>query len=97
MANFIVSYDLNGSLPTHQQMDHHIRSLGPAFVCDRVLETVWYLGGPTHTVPLRNYLRQILRPEDRLLVVEARNAAWQNLLVPDAAVKYEIERQPLAA
>lgn len=41
MANYIVSYDLNGSTPTHKQMDAHIAKKA-GWTRGRVLETVWY-------------------------------------------------------
>ncbi len=85
MANFIVTYDLNGPHPTHAEMDAHLNSLGAAFVTDRLLETVWYVAGPATAESLREYVASILRPEDLLLVVEAEGAAWTRLLVdPDA-------------
>jgi hypothetical protein len=40
MANFIVTYDLNGPRPSHKEMDDHLRTLSAAR--GRVLETVWW-------------------------------------------------------
>ncbi|MBX3484802.1 hypothetical protein [Phenylobacterium sp.] len=86
MANFIVSYDLNGPSPSHHEMDEHLQKLGGTR--GRLLETVWYVKteGMTH-VTLRNYVAAILQPEDQLLVVDCYAAAWQNLLVTDASFK----------
>lgn len=80
MANYIVSYDLNGPGPSHEEMDEHVKRIAGHF--GRVLETVWYVGcfGQTD-LSLRDYLASILGSEDRLLVVECRGAAWRNLLV----------------
>jgi hypothetical protein len=97
MANFIVTYDLNGPRPSHKEMDEHLKALGPEFLRGRILETVWYVAGPTHSLPLRNYVQRILGPEDLLLVVEARNATWTKLLVDEAAFKAVFDAQPLAA
>ena len=96
MANFIVTYDLNRPQPTHKQMDAHLRALGPAFLRGRVLETVWYVAGPTTTARLKEYIRRILTPNDLLLVVEARNASWTKLLVNEAEFKRVFESQPSA-
>lgn len=97
MANFIVTYDLNGPRPSHKEMDEHLCALGAAFVTARVLETVWYVAGPTTAGRLRDYAQQILGKEDLLLVVEATWAAWSKLLVNEAAFKSTFERQSVSA
>ncbi|PIW26578.1 MAG: hypothetical protein COW30_14300 [Rhodospirillales bacterium CG15_BIG_FIL_POST_REV_8_21_14_020_66_15] len=79
MANFFVTYDLNGSHPTHQDMDDHIKGICP--VHGRVLETVWYVQYQGSSVQLRDRLRTIMGSEDLLLVIEASDAAWTRLLV----------------
>jgi hypothetical protein len=67
-------------------MDEHLRKLGGTY--GRILETVWYVRSELHDhVTLRNYVAAILHPEDQLLVVDCYGAAWQNLLVADAAFK----------
>lgn len=83
MATFIVSYDLNGPRPSHAELDKHLGALGPMFARGRLLETVWYVAGPTDVVQLRGYLLRILSANDQLLVVEATAAAWSNLLIDD--------------
>lgn len=86
MANYIVSYDLNGPTPTHAEMDKHISQVAGHY--GRVLETVWYVGSSALTcVQLRDYLAQKLRDEDQLLVVECLEAAWQNLLINDESFR----------
>jgi hypothetical protein len=92
MANFIVSYDLNGPKPSHKEMDDHLRKV--CGVRGRILETVWYLTFQGSAAQLRNYVQLILRKEDQLLVVRGSSAAWQNLLVTDAALKNAWEAQP---
>lgn len=79
MANFIVSYDLNGPRPSHQQMDEHLEKLGVPR--GRILETVWYVGHPGSLESLYEHVASILGSEDSLLVVEANEALWANLLV----------------
>lgn len=83
MANFVVTYDLNGPHPSHKEMDDHLSALGTEFLRGRLLETVWYVAGPANTLQLKEYILQILSPNDQLLVVEAANATWKNLLVKD--------------
>lgn len=97
MTNFVVTYDLNGPRPSHKEMDEHLKALGPAFVCDRVLETVWYVAGPTTASRLRDYVNQILGEEDLLLVIEASRSAWSKLLVDESVFKAIFERQSIAA
>ena len=79
MANFIVTYDLNGPHPSHKQMDDLLARLGAKRA--RVLETVWWVDYSGTAEQLRNHLQTILRNEDRLLVCACSSAAWQNLLV----------------
>lgn len=87
MANFVVTYDLNGSYPSHKQMDDHMARAGANRA--RVLETVWWVDYSGTAAQLRDYLRTILRAEDLLLVSAA---AWQNLLVTDQSFKTAFER-----
>lgn len=79
MANFIVTYDLNGPRPSHKEMDDHIRKLAVAY--GRVLETVWWLDYRGTAAELRDQVRTILGREDLLLVIEAKSAAWTGLLI----------------
>lgn len=81
MTNFIVSYDLNGPHPSHKEMDEHLASLG--VIRGRVLETVWYVAYSGTLRSLYDSMRSILGSEDRLLVAEADEAAWHNLLIAD--------------
>lgn len=81
MANFIISYDLNGPSPTHAEVDKHIHNVAEGW--GRVLETVWWVRYSGSASDLYNSLNTILRSEDRLLVCECENAAFRNLLVDD--------------
>lgn len=92
MANFILSYDLNGHRPTHKQMDDHLRALGGEYVRGRILETVWYVAGPTTAVALRGCVQRILSPNDLLVVAEVTGAAWTKLLLDSASFKATFER-----
>ena len=85
MANFFVSYDLNGPAPTHAQMDKHLATLNTTVL--RVLETVWYIQYPGTTNDIYQHARAILSPKDRLLVIAAQSPAWDNLLVSDSVMR----------
>ena len=62
MANFTIGYDLNGSSPTHKQVDEHIRK--GFTICARVLETEWYVVHNGTAAQVRDYMMLILRNED---------------------------------
>jgi len=79
MANFFVTYDLNGPRPSHKEMDEHLEKLGGAR--GRVLETVWYIDYPGNSSQLLDHISSILGSEDLLLVIESKDAAWTSLLV----------------
>lgn len=79
LANFIFTYDLNGSRPTHKEMDDHIKSLG--YACARVLESVWYIGYPGTLKDLADQISEVLSDNDRYLLIEAKNMRMKNLLV----------------
>ncbi len=84
MANYIVSYDLNGPHPSHKQMDEHLEKLGVAR--GRILESVWYIGYAGTQKQLLDYIKQILGKEDLLIVVQASSATWTKLLVDDKSL-----------
>jgi hypothetical protein len=91
MANFSIGYDLNGPLPTHKDVDEHIRK---GFTTrGRVLETQWYIAFDGTTAQVRDYMMKILRKEDRLYVTKCTAAAWNNLLVTDASLKAAFEKE----
>lgn len=84
MANYIVSYDLNGPHPSHKQMDDHLEKLGVARA--RILELVWYIGYSGTKKQLLDHIKSILGKEDLLIVVEANSATWTKLLVNDRSL-----------
>lgn len=86
MKNFIVSYDLNGPRPTHDQFDKHIKACPNCSQYGRILETVWFVQYDGTTKSLFGYLWQIMSPNDRLMVIEGKQALFQNLLINDADV-----------
>ena len=84
MANFIVSYDLNGPTPTHKQVDDLLSKLGANRA--RVLETLWWVDYSGTSEQLRNHLQTIIRREDSILVCQCSSAAWSNLLVDNQSL-----------
>ncbi|MDX1819293.1 MAG: hypothetical protein R3197_00225 [Paracoccaceae bacterium] len=90
MANYIVTYDLNGPTPSHKQIDDHLSRVGANR--GRVLETVWWVDYSGSAEQLFAYLQTIIRQEDSLLVLAVSVAAWQNLLVDGQAFKAAFEK-----
>ena len=84
MANYFVTYDLNGPHPSHREMDKHLEKLG--LLRGRVLETVWYVVYPGTAIQLRDQIASILGKEDLLLVIEAESAAWTKILVDNKSL-----------
>lgn len=80
MANYIVSYDLNGPTPTHQAMDKHMEKAG--WTRGQILETVWYVGTSADIDAVASYVQQILSSNDSLVVVSCLGGRFQNLLIP---------------
>jgi hypothetical protein len=85
MANFIVTYDLNGPRPSHKEMDDHLKKLTANR--GRILETVWWVDYPGTAAALRDQVKTILGSEDILMVIEAKSAAWTKLLVDNASLQ----------
>lgn len=77
--NYILSYDLNGRTPTHAQMDAHIRAFAAEY--GRILETVWYIRSSATLEQVYEYMNRLLSLNDRIIVIEARNAWVRNLLI----------------
>lgn len=79
LANFIFTYDLNGSRPTHTEMDEHIKGLG--LPCGRILETVWYIAYSGDITTLAGLLEKALSDNDRYVLVDANDLQMRKLLV----------------
>ena len=82
--NYFVSYDLNGTRPSHSEMDAHLKKLGPCVL--RVVETVWYIRSSKTLSEVYTYMQSILSVNDRALVIWANQSTFRNLLVPDETV-----------
>lgn len=85
MANYLLSYDLNGPKPSHQEMDEFLEKL--VANRGRVLETVWWVDYSGTAAQLRDRVKTILGDEDLLMVIEAKSAAWTKLLVTNESLK----------
>jgi hypothetical protein len=88
MANYIVSYDLNGPTPTHSQMDHHVERMGH-WSRGRILETVWYIGTSDSLETVYSHFDAALSSNDGLMVVQASEAMFRGLLVTSESVEQE--------
>lgn len=85
MTNYFISYDLNGLRPTHDEMDQHLKRLGSCTL--RVLETVWFVPSSKSRDQMFQYVKDFVSGDDGVLVIEAADCAWDELLVPDAALQ----------
>jgi hypothetical protein len=81
LARYIVSYDLNGSNPTHATMDEHMASARWSY--GRILEAVWFVGTYQSTEQVFDHVNLILSKNDQLLVVRCDEAVWRNLVASD--------------
>ncbi|MGH6697033.1 hypothetical protein [Sphingopyxis sp.] len=85
MANYFVTYDLNGGVPTHKAMDEHMGKAG--WDRGRVLETVWYVGTSQTTSEVFDHVNSILSKNDQILVIEATDASFRNLLISEKSLQ----------
>lgn len=79
MANFIVSYDLNGPKPSHDEVDKRMEKAG--YTRARILETVWYVGADAEAHDIYNHVAPLFMEEDGLIVVKATDGVWDALLI----------------
>ncbi|MER9865895.1 hypothetical protein NKJ35_01625 [Mesorhizobium sp. M0136] len=84
MANFVITYDVNGPRPSHKEMDDFLKAL--VANRGRILETVWWVDYRGTAAELRDRVKTILGPEDLLMVIEAKSAAWTKFLVDGNAL-----------
>lgn len=82
MANFLISYDLNGPRPSHAEVDAHIKTFAGHYA--RVLETVWWVGSHSETATsLRDKMLRIFSANDQIIVVRCSAGAWRKLKISD--------------
>jgi|GEM_PF-955960 len=85
MPNYFVSYDLNGIFPTHEEMDAHLINISKK--AKRVLETVWHINSQKSLDEITDEILGIMSDDDSLLVIEARDIRWSNLLISDSEMR----------
>jgi hypothetical protein len=84
MSNYIVSYDLNGKIPSHSEMDQHMNSAG--WSRGRILETVWYVGTSNTLQEVYSHLKKKISDNDMLVVIKADSATWNKILIEDKSI-----------
>lgn len=76
MPNLFVSYDLINQ-KNYPAVEKAIKECGTAV---RVLLSVWYIKSTYTHGAVRDHIKKVLDADDRLLVIDASNASWNNLL-----------------
>ena len=94
MANYLLSYDLNGSDPTHEDMDDHLDDSG--WETARILETVWYIGAEATKKQVYEYVNSILSKNDRIIVAPVSDASFRNLLISGVDFREAWKRNKVA-
>ena len=61
------------------------------WVRGRILNTVWFVSTDESTREVFDHVKAILAAPDRLIVVNAAEAFWHNLLVPDPSLQIAFE------
>jgi hypothetical protein len=84
LSVYIISYDLNGNRPTHAEMDEHLKKKYASR--QRILETVWFVCSSGTIASVYEHANAILSGNDRLIVIEASNGVWRNVLGGDQAL-----------
>jgi hypothetical protein len=72
MANLFVTYDLYAPAKNYSRIEAAIKSLGAA---GRIMLSVWYVKSALSAEAARNVLMSAIDSNDRLLVIDANNAA----------------------
>lgn len=90
--NFFFSYDLNGTRPSHAEMDKHVAKIGAV----RVLETVWHVKAASKEA-IYAHVNGILSTTDRVLVIDSAGEKYRNLLVPDLVMDARLRANGLTA
>lgn len=89
MANFIVVYKA-ASPPPKGRMAAHI-SLR-AENSGQILPEAWWVHFNGKASELRNWISRMLADDDLLIVAEAKNAAWTEILVDSDVLAYAWDR-----
>ena len=84
MKRYLISYDLDRPGQDYSRLISEIERLGGA----KILYSEWMLKSASSAVQLRDYLRQFIDANDKLLVVALTGeAAWTSLMVTDNRFK----------
>ncbi|PWC48170.1 hypothetical protein TSA6c_17240 [Azospirillum sp. TSA6c] len=76
MPNLFVSYDLINQ-KNYPAVEKAIKECGTAV---RVLLSVWYIKSDDTHIAVRDHIQKAMDKDDRLLVINAGDAAWINVL-----------------
>ncbi len=71
MANFFVAYDLFSPEKNYNALLDEIHTVGRVA---ELVRSVWYVNTNLDEIALRDRLRTVMQPQDRLLVIAASNA-----------------------
>ena len=91
MANYIITYDLYGRVPTYAQINAHIAEAGFKEFA-KILEDGWYIGTPHNITIVHDYFMKIFSDNDRVAIIEIKRAKLENLQVPTEEIVEAMER-----
>lgn len=85
MANFIISYDITSPMPTHNHLEQVFEQIGAT--AGRIQNSVWYVAWSGTPPELFEALQPLFSSADRLIIVEAADAKWRNLMIKDQSLR----------
>lgn len=91
MANYILTYDLFGRVPTHAKVNAHIAEAGFKEFA-RILEDGWYIGTSHNITAVHKYLMKIFSDNDKIILIEVKRAKFENLQVPSPEIVEALAR-----
>lgn len=91
MANYILTYDLFGRVPTHAQVDAHIAKAGFKEFA-KILDDGWYIGTPHNIAAVHRYFMKIFSENDRIVLIEIKRTMLENLEVPTEEIEEALKR-----
>ena len=91
MANYILTYDLFGRVPSHGEVQDHIGKAGFQEYA-KILDDGWYIGTPHPLTEVHEYIMQIFSDNDRIALIEVKAAKLENLEEPVSEILEAFER-----
>ncbi len=91
MANYMITYDLYGSFPTHPQVKAHVANAGFSEYA-RILEDGWFIGTPHSLAEVHEYMMGVFSDNDRVFVCEIKTSMIENLQLSSEEYKEVFER-----